>query len=128
MKRLFPILLLIGFLLGAAHAQAQAIKKDPGAPTTIDWTFPLTSQSAISGFRVYIGPTATGPFGYSGNSTSASLRTITFPTTFSTNSVRLFFQIKAYKTAGTETVESPGIPGDKEVEINVPSPAGVLVR
>jgi hypothetical protein len=122
------IIILILFLTTHVYAQAAAIKKDPGAPTTIDWTFPVTSEVIITGFRVYVAPVATGPFTFSGNSTAANIRTITFPTTFSTNSVRLFFQIRSYKVAGTDTVESVGIPGDKEVELNVPSPTGILVR
>lgn len=120
---------LMFFLLFSLPAFAQTvIKKDPGAPTTIDWTYPVASEAVISGFRVYVAPASAGPFSFAGNSAIATSRTITFPTTFSTNSVHLFFQVKAYKTSGTDTVESVGTPGDKEVELNVPSPTGVLVK
>ena len=127
MKYLWIVLIPMLVMAGSLHAQT-IIKKSPGDPTTVDWKYDITAEPVISGFRIYVAPAQAGPFTFSGTSTAANLRTVTFPTTFSTNSVRLFFQVKAYKTAGTDTVESTGTPGDKEVELFVVSPTAVLVK
>lgn len=124
MKQIALILVLV-FLPFSLFAQT-VIKKDPGAPITIDWTYPTTAD--LTGFRIYVAPSRTSAFTFSGTSTPSTARTVTFPATFATNSVRLLFKVVAYKTGGTETVESIGTPGDKEVELNVVSPTAVQVK
>jgi hypothetical protein len=128
MKRILSVLLILLFV-GISSAQGAGIKKFPGENATVSWTFATTDESKITGFRIKASATSAGPYTFTGTTALPAARQVVFPVSFSTNSVLVFYQVVAYYTAGTTTVESDPVPvGGVEVDLNVPMPAGVQVK
>lgn len=121
-------LLAIIALAVPLHAQSIAKKVDPGGPVPLEWTFAVSQEMNITGFKIYTAPAASGPWTFNGSPLPASLRTVTVPANFAVNTVRIFYRMVAFKTAGSESVESSVAVADREVELNVPSPTGLLVK
>jgi len=129
MKKRRLVYLLALMLLFCGTVQAAGIKKFPGETATVSWTFPTADESKISGFRLFAASTSAGPYTLTGTTTLPTARQMIFPVAFSTNSVLVFYQVKAFYTAGGVTVESdPDPAAGAEVDMNVPMPLGTQVK
>lgn len=121
---------LVAMLLFCCRVDAQAagVKKLPGEPVTFTWSYLVADEPNITGFKLYSGPTATGPFTFSGTTVaSPSLRTVVIPASFSTGSIMIFYTARAYftTTQGTgESVDSNAV----EVDRAVNSPTALLAK
>ncbi len=105
------------------------IKKYPGENVTVTWNFLATDESKITGFRIYSSPASAGPYAFTGTTAAPTARQVVFPVVFSTGNVMVFYQVKAFYSSGSSTVESnPDPAAGAEVDMNVPMPSGVLVK
>lgn len=125
------LLFLAGFLLaGTMEAQGAGVKKFPGEPVILAWNYAVTGEANITGFKIYQGPTATGPFTFTNTNSIPSSRTVTLPATFASGSVLYFYTARAYFTSGgatpqtVESVDSNAV----EVDLNVVGPTGLTAK
>lgn len=128
--RLWMLVVLILVLSGLSEAQGAGVKKFPGEATVLTWTYAVIDEANCTGYRIYQGLTATGPFTFTNVSVAPSLRTVTIPATFSTGSVIYFYTARAYFTgtaipvSTVESVDSNAV----EVDRNVVTPVGLLAK
>jgi len=123
MKRALIVLTLLLLPLGL-FAQC---KKLPGQNGNFTWSFPVTSESQISGFRLYSSPIQSGPFNNLITSAAATSRLVAAPVTFANGTVKTFYVVRSYSTSGAGTVES-GDSNSVECELSVPTPTGLQVN
>jgi hypothetical protein len=119
-------LLILALLLVPVSAFGQ-VQKQPGAPTNFTWTFAVTDEAKISGFRLYSSPIQSGPFNNLQGSSAATARALTVPASFSNGTVKTFYVIRSFFTSTGGTVES-GDSNSVEVDLAVPSPTGLQVN
>ena len=118
-------------LLGTSLAQAAGVKKFPGEPITLTWTYLVADEVNITGFRFYtsLSPTS-GPYTLTSLTAAPSARTGTIPASFPQGSVIYYFTVRGYFTgtvAPISTVESVDS-NSAEVDRNVVTPAGLVGR
>jgi hypothetical protein len=126
--RCFLVWVAMICLTGLTEAQGAGVKKFPGETVTFAWNYVVADEANITGYKLYVGPSATGPFTFTGKTVATpSLRTTTNPASFGTGQVVSFYTIRAYFT-GTAipamTVESVDS-NAAEVDMNV-KPATTL--
>lgn len=119
-------LLIIALMLLPVSMFGQ-VQKLPGAPTTFTWTFAVTDEAKISGFRLYSSPIQSGPFNNLQGGTTPALRTLIVPASFSAGTVKTFYVIRSFFTSTGGTVES-GDSNSVEVDLAVPTPSGLQVN
>jgi hypothetical protein len=131
MKRLLIIVALSLFFWSPAYSQAAGVKKFPGEPITLTWTYLVADEVNITGFRFYssLNPTS-GPYTLTSLTAAPSARTGTIPASFPQGSVIYYFTVRGYFTgtvAPISTVESVDS-NSAEVDRNVVTPVGLLGR
>jgi len=121
--------LLLAFVLLAFSAEANAlgIRKFPGETAVFTWDFVVADESKITNFRLYSGPTSSGPFSFTGTTALPASRTLSLPVTFPPGGVFVFYTLRAVYISGTsiaESIDSNAV----EVDLNVPTPTGFLAK
>jgi hypothetical protein len=123
MKKTLVVLTLLLMPLGL-FAQC---KKTPGQSGTFTWSFAVTDEPKISGFRVYQSAIQSGPFNNLTASAASTSRALAAPITFATGTIKTFYVVRSYFTSGGGTVESADS-NSVECEQSVPSPTGLQVN
>jgi hypothetical protein len=131
MHRFCALLFAFFIFIGYADAQAAGVKKFPGEPVVMTWTYLVSDEANITGYRFYwsLLPTA-GPYNLTTITAIPSARTVTIPASFPQGSVVYYFTARGYFTgtvAPIATVESVDS-NSAEVDRNVVTPAGLLAK
>jgi len=125
----FGMLLFLGLMFaGLIEAQGAGIKKFPGENINFAWNYLVADEVNTTGYKLYAGPTATGPFTFTGKTVATpSLRTASNPAAFATGQVVTFYTIRAFFTGTAipamtvESVDSNAV----EVDLNVRTPTAL---
>ena len=128
MLRFGFLILIVLLFAGLVEAQGAGIKKFPGENVNFAWNYLVTDEANITGYRLYVAPTITGPFTFTGKTVpTPSLRTASNPAAFGTGQVMSFYTLRAYFTGTAipamtvESVDSNAV----EVDLNVRTPTAL---
>lgn len=110
-------------LFSCMSLQAQSgVKKFPGDAITFSVTYAVADEPNTTGFKLYSGTSASGPFTFTGTTvTPSSLRSFVVPAAFPVGNVYAFYTLRAYFTTAQGTVESVDS-NVVEVDMNVRTP------
>ena len=107
------------FFAMTAYAQAAGVPKKPGDPITFAWNYSITDQANVTGYKLYSGLSATGPFNFTGViTTTPAVLTLTNPAAFVVGSTATWYTMRAYFTGTVPTPMTVESPDSNSVEVD----------
>lgn len=105
-----------------------SVKKFPNEAAIFTWVFPPAEEPNITGFKIYSSTNLEGPFTTPVTTLAVpSIRTATTNVVYPPGSTSVFYVVRPYKIAGSETLEAADS-NVVEAELSVPSATDLQVH